>query len=54
MERACPSCGVKRGKFAFVRLIDGHRVPTRECVHCIAAAARAQHKERKRRYARGR
>jgi hypothetical protein len=49
MSRRCPTCKELRGELAFQRIIDGHVVPTRECVHCIADAARAQHIAQKRR-----
>jgi len=47
MERRCPTCNEKRGELAFQRLIDCHIMKTRECVHCIAAAAREFHKRRR-------
>lgn len=53
MERICPACGVKRNELAFERLIDGHVVRSRECVHCIAGAARKDHRMRKARARKG-
>jgi len=47
MKRRCPTCNVKYGELAFQRLIDGHIVKTRECIHCIAEAARLFHKRRR-------
>lgn len=54
MNRRCPTCNEKRNELAFQRLIDGHVVRSRECIHCIADAARAFHRERKRRVGRPR
>lgn len=54
MDRVCPRCKEKRGELAFGRYIDGHVIPTRECVHCIAADAREFHRNQKRKVGRRR
>lgn len=54
MNRRCPTCKELRGELAFARYIDGHVVKTRECIHCVAAAARQFHRERKARVGRPR